>query len=156
MAGAGPSGAGEHHLRLTRSAGLDAVAPGVVQQPVVRRHGDGVRRGPGDHPRLRADEVAEARVPHGVAAELREVARRHVVAGDGLAAAVDEVGVLEPQCGRPAVHERHEAALAAADRTRQREGGVVGALDHERVQGLANGDAVADPEPDGDARLAGH
>ena len=58
------------------------------------------------------------------------------------------MGRGQPERGRLAVHAPDEGRLAAVDRLGQRHRGVVGALHHEAKEELANGQALAPPEPE--------
>ena len=150
--GDGPRLAGpdQHLAGDVGRARLDAVAPRVVQQPVVVL--DGHRRvgWVADHRRLGAHEFPEHRIAHGESPERRQVTGAGVVPRPGSAPAVDEVRVRESQVGGARVHERGEGVLTAGHVGGEREGGVVGALDHEREERLAHGDAVAGDEIDAD------
>ena len=103
-----------------------------------------------DHRRLGAHELPEHRIAHGEASERRQVTSAGVVSRRGGAPAVDELRVRESQLSGALVHQRGEGVLAAGHVRGEGEGGVVGALDHERVERLAHRDAVAGAQVDPD------
>ena len=98
--------------------------------------------------RAGAGQLAEAWVEHREAAQRGQIARRREVPRPRRAAAVLEMRALQAQLPRTRVHQAHKRGFVAGDVGGQRQGGVIGALDDERAQGLLDGDALAGQQPD--------
>ena len=135
--------ADQHVAGHRRMAGLQPVDGRVLREQRVAV-ADRARPVARDERRRRAvGDLADEPVAAQEHREPRQIVRRGVVAGRVEPDRVREVGVLELQLPRALVHQANEGHARAGDVLGQRDGGVVGGLEHQPAQQVGDRQPLA-------------